>query len=66
MEGKWREYDASNLRATDGEGIIIPSLGDKTTMYNRLFVFTRGGVLVGNPDGGENFEYVRLLDFFTF
>ncbi|AGB04403.1 hypothetical protein AciM339_0516 [Aciduliprofundum sp. MAR08-339] len=66
QENKWEDYNVKNVKAIDGEGLIIPSLGDVSSLYNRIFAFTRGGVLIGNPANGEGFKYARLLDFFTF
>ena len=66
IDNKWTVHNTSNLKATDGASIFMPSVGDIATAYNRLFTFHRGGITVGNPCNGEKFSQVRLLDFFTF
>ncbi len=66
LEGKWSEFPVDNALSIDGENILVNSVGDVASIYNRFFVFTRGGILIGNPISGENFRAVRLLDFFTF
>ena len=66
IEGKWQDYDVGKVKAVDGDGIFMPSVGDVGAAYNRIFTFVRGGILVGNPVNEEEFKYVRLLDFFNF
>ena len=66
IEKKWEDYDVSNIEALDGDKIFMPSIGDIGSAYNRIFSFVRGGILIGNPLSGEEFKYVRLLDFFNF
>ena len=66
IEKKWTEFPVNNIISMDGEDILVNSVGDVASIYNRFFVFTRGGILIGNPLSGENFRAVRLFDFFTF
>ncbi len=66
IENRWQDYSVGNIEALDGEKVFMPSMGDVSAAYNRIFVFARGGILVGNPINDEEFKYVRLLDFFNF
>ena len=66
IENKWTEFPVDKIISMDGEEILVNSVGDVASIYNRFFVFTRGGVLIGNPLSGEDFRAARLLDFFTF
>ncbi len=66
IDNKWTDFPVDNLISIDGEDILVNSVGDVASLYNRFFVFTRGGIIIGNPLSGENFRAVRLLDFFTF
>ncbi|HHE75732.1 MAG TPA: DUF2139 domain-containing protein [Candidatus Aciduliprofundum boonei] len=66
VDKKWDVFSVEHAKAVDGEEIFMPSIGDVASLYNRFFVFTRGGILVGNPHNEENFRFIRLLDFFNF
>ena len=66
IEDKWSNYGVMDSTALDGGRIFMSSIGDVASAYNRVFVFVRGGLLVGNPLNDEKFTYARLLDFFTF
>ncbi len=66
IEKRWEKFHVKDLPSLDGENILVNSVGDVASLYNRFFIFTRGGILIGNPVSGENFKAARLFDFFTF
>lgn len=52
--------------SVDGGGTYWPGVGCSLSAYARLFLFVRGGVLVGDPLGNlEGMRFVRLFDFGT-
>ncbi len=64
---KWNKQqfgDVSKM-SVDGGGVLKPSVGCMTSSYARLFVFVKGGALVGNPIEPERepMKFVRLFDF---
>jgi hypothetical protein len=66
IDKKWSDFNVENLPSLDGENVMVNSVGDVAALYNRLFIFTRGGIIIGNPLSGEKFKAARLFDFFTF
>ncbi|MEM4718252.1 MAG: DUF2139 domain-containing protein [Desulfurococcaceae archaeon] len=52
-------------RSLDGDSVLWPLTGVVSNTHGRLFVFTRGGVFVGNPidESLEPMTFVRMFDF---
>ncbi|WP_457742009.1 DUF2139 domain-containing protein [Thermococcus sp.] len=63
-EGKWDFIEPG--KSVDGEVINRPELGAMASAYNRAFAFVRGGLFIGSPFTGEEFNFYRLFDFPTF
>lgn len=65
--GKWFKREITDISkiSIDGGGGIRPFVGCMTSAYARLFVFIKGGVLVGNPldTTMDSMGFVRLFDF---
>ena len=52
-------------RSVDGAPVSWPQTGPAASAYGRLFLFVKGGVLVGNPidEQVDRVRFVRLFDF---
>lgn len=59
------EFGDIAKRSLDGEGVEWPLTGVMGATHGRLFLFTRGGVFVGNPidEKLEPVVFIRLFDF---
>ncbi|MGQ9781388.1 MAG: DUF2139 domain-containing protein [Nitrososphaeria archaeon] len=64
---RWSKQEITDISkiSLDGENCIRPSVGCMTSAYARLFVFIKGGILLGNPlvSSMEPMNFVRLFDF---
>jgi hypothetical protein len=67
VTGKWSVIPVDFAKnSVDGGGVYWPGAGCAISAYSRLFLFVRGGVLVGDPLGDlEGMKFVRLFDFGT-
>ncbi|MGD0329107.1 MAG: DUF2139 domain-containing protein [Nitrososphaeria archaeon] len=61
---KQKIEDLSEISVDDGS-CFRPFVGSMTSAYARLFVFIKGGVIVGNPldYNRETMKFIRLFDF---
>jgi len=64
---KWSKLKIEDLSkiSVDGGSCFKPFVGCMTSAYSRLFVFVKGGAIIGNPldYNKESLRFIRLFDF---
>ncbi len=56
--------DPAKAPSPDGEGVEKPRVGSVVSAYTRLYTTARGGVFLGDPVGGDDIIFYRILDFY--
>lgn len=67
VEGRWFQRIPEDLSriSVDGGSVTKAGVGVMASMYNRIFVFVRGGLVIWEPweKEGEDLYFLRLFDF---
>ncbi|MEB3774894.1 MAG: DUF2139 domain-containing protein, partial [Desulfurococcales archaeon] len=57
-------FNPDTAPSPDGHGVDKPRAGSVSSVYTRLAVMVRGGLVYGDPLSGEDLTFYRLLDFY--
>ncbi len=63
----YKDYSRKDIdsMSIDGDSVLMPQVGTAISSYSRFFLFTKGGVFIGNPveESIEPMKFIRLFDF---